>query len=90
MSTIRRIRYVKQWRSANQIDADCHSNLNVQLARDITSISELVNVLTTNGVIPAGAERKSREYAETITRIGDGVSRGERIISDEFQRRDYT
>jgi hypothetical protein len=62
----------------------------MQSARDTPSISELVNVLETNGVIPAGGERRSRESADIITRIGDRVDRGERITSDEFQHGDYT
>lgn len=65
-------------------------NLNVHLATDTPSISELVDVLATNKVIPREQEGKSREYADAITRMGDKVDRGEGITPDEFQQGDYT
>ncbi len=65
-------------------------DLSVQLARDIPSVSELVDVLATNGVIPTTEGTKSRQYADTITRMGHRVYRGERITQEEFSVGDYT
>jgi len=62
-------------------------NLNVQLARDTPSVSELVDVLVTNRVIPK-EERRSREFADRITRIADKAASGEHITQEEFN--DYT
>ncbi len=62
-------------------------NLTVQLARDRPSVSELVDVLVTNKVIPK-EERRSREFADSITRIADKAARGEQITQEEFN--DYT
>jgi hypothetical protein len=62
-------------------------NLNVQLARDRPSVSELVDVLVTNRVIPE-EERGSREFADRITRIADKAAKGEHITQEEFN--DYT
>jgi hypothetical protein len=65
-------------------------NLNVQLARDTPSVSELVDVLATKGVIPTTEGTKSRQYADTITRVADRVDRGERITQEEFVGGEYT
>lgn len=65
-------------------------NLDVQLARDTPSVSELVDVLATGGVIPETEGTKSRQYADTITRIADRVDRGEQITQEEFIGGDYT
>jgi hypothetical protein len=62
-------------------------NLNVQLARDTPSVSEHVDVLVTNRVIPK-EKRRSREFADRITRIADKAARGEHITQEEFN--DYT
>jgi hypothetical protein len=59
-------------------------NLNVQLARDAPSVSELVDILATKGVISTTEGTKSRQYADTITRVADRVDRGERITQEEF------
>ncbi len=58
-------------------------NLNVQLARDRPSVSELVDVLVTNRII-SKEERRSREFADRITRIADKAARGEPITQEEF------
>jgi hypothetical protein len=65
-------------------------NLNVHLARDTPSVSELVDVLATKGVIPTTERTKSRQYADTITRVADRVDRGERITQEEFVGGEYT
>jgi hypothetical protein len=53
-----------------------------------SSISELVDILINNGVIPS--EGRSREFADTITRLGDKADRGEQITIEEFEDGDYT
>jgi hypothetical protein len=64
-------------------------NLNVQLPRDRRpSISELVDILITNRVIPSN--ERSREYADLITRLGDKAARGEQITKEEFVDGDYS
>jgi cysteinyl-tRNA synthetase len=66
-----------------------HRNLNAQLPRDRRpSISELVDILITHGVIPIAG--RSREFADTITRLGDKAARGEQITKEEFVDGDYT
>lgn len=62
-------------------------NLNVQLASDRPSVSELVDVLVTNRIFPK-EERRSRDFADSITRIADKAARGEPITEEEFN--DYT
>jgi hypothetical protein len=65
-------------------------NLNPQLPKgDSSSISEIVEMLITNGVITT-EEGKSRESAEVITTIGDRVDRGELITPVEFSNGTYT
>ena len=64
-------------------------NLNAQLPRDRRpSISELVDILITNGVIPTAG--RSREFADTVTRLGDKAARGEQITREEFVDGHYT
>ena len=65
-------------------------NLNVQLARDTSSVSELVDILATKGVIPTTERTTSKQYADTITRVEDRVDRGERITQEEFVGGEYT
>jgi hypothetical protein len=66
-------------------------NLNAQLPRDRRpSISELVDILLTNELIPIGGEERSRKSAATITSIGDRVDRGEQISQEAFTGGDYT
>jgi hypothetical protein len=66
-------------------------NLTAQLPRDRRpSISELVHILETNGLIPRGGERRSRESADTITRIVNRIDRGEGISKEEIAEGDYT
>jgi hypothetical protein len=64
-------------------------NLNVQIARDTASVSELIDTLATKGVIPTTEGTKSRQYADTITRVTDRVDRGERITQEEFVGGEY-
>ena len=65
-------------------------NLNPQLPKgDSSSISEIVEMLITNGVITT-EEEKSRESAQVITTMGDRVDRGELITPVEFGNRTYT
>ena len=65
------------------------TNLNAHLPRDRRpSISELVDILITNRVIPKAG--RSREFADTITRLGDKAPRGEQITKEEFVDGDYT
>jgi hypothetical protein len=65
-------------------------NLNPQLPKgDSSSISEIVEMLITNGVITT-EEGKSRESAEVITTLGDRVDRGELITPVEFGNGTYT
>ena len=62
-------------------------SLNSQLPNDRPpTISELVNIVITNRVIPA--EGRSREFANRITMIGERVAGQERITQEEFE--DYT
>ncbi|MDQ3976865.1 MAG: hypothetical protein M3264_10105, partial [Thermoproteota archaeon] len=64
-------------------------NLNAHLPRDRhPSISELVDILITNRVMPKAG--RSREFADTITRLGDKAARGEQITKEEFVDGDYT
>jgi cysteinyl-tRNA synthetase len=64
-------------------------NLNAHLHKDRpSSINELVDFLINNGVIPP--EGRSREFADTITRLGDKAARGEQITIEEFEDGDYT
>jgi hypothetical protein len=64
-------------------------NLNAQLPKgDSSSISEIVDMLITNGVIPT--EGRSKESAEVITNMGDRVDRGEIITPVEFGNGTYT
>jgi cysteinyl-tRNA synthetase len=64
-------------------------NLNAHLPRDRRpSISELVDILITNRVMPKAG--RSREFADTITRLGDKAARGEQITKEEFVDGDYT
>ena len=64
-------------------------NLNAQLPKeDASSISEIVEMLITNGVITT-EEEKSRESAQVITTMGDRVDRGELITPVEFGNRTY-
>jgi hypothetical protein len=66
-------------------------NLNAQLPKeDASSISEIVEMLITNGVIPTTESGKSRESAEVITGMGDRVDRGEIITPVEFSNGTYT
>jgi hypothetical protein len=59
-----------------------------QLPRDKRpSISELVNILITHGVIPT--EGKSREFAEEITSFDDRVGKGEQITPQDFEQSKY-
>ncbi len=65
-------------------------NLNPQLPKgDSSSISEIVEMLITNGVITT-EEGKSRESAEVIATMGDRVDRGELITPVEFGNGIYT
>jgi len=65
-------------------------NLNPQLPKgDSSSISEIVEMLITNGVITT-EEGKSRESAEVITTMGDRVDKGELITPVEFGNGTYT
>jgi hypothetical protein len=65
-------------------------NLNPQLPKgDSSTISEIVEMLITNGVITT-EEGKSRESAEVITTMGDRVDRGELITPVEFGNGTYT
>jgi hypothetical protein len=64
-------------------------NLNARLPKgDSSSISEIVEMLITNGVITT-EEGKSRESAEVITAMGDRVGRGELITPVEFSNGNY-
>jgi hypothetical protein len=64
-------------------------NLNAQLPKgDSSSISEIVDMLIPNGVIPT--EGRSKESAEVITNMGDRVDRGEIITPVEFSNGTYT
>jgi hypothetical protein len=64
-------------------------NLTPQLPKgETSSISEIVDVLIHNGVIPN--EGRSRESAEIITAMGDRVDRGELITPVEFGNGTYT
>ncbi|MFL6497185.1 MAG: cysteine--tRNA ligase [Nitrososphaera sp.] len=64
-------------------------NLNVHLHKDrSSSIKELVDILINEGVIPP--EGRSREFADTITKLGDKAARGEQITIEEFEEGDYT
>ena len=66
-------------------------NLNAQLPKgDSSSISEIVDMLITNGVIPTTEEGKSKEFAEVITAMGVRVDRGEIITPVEFSNQNYT
>jgi hypothetical protein len=66
-------------------------NLNTQLPNgDTSSIAEIAEMLTSNGVIPTAEEGKSKEFAEVITKMNDRVSRGELITPVEFSNRSYT
>ena len=66
-------------------------NLNPQLPKgDSSTISEIVEMLITNGVIPTTEGGKSRESAEVITGMGDRVDRGEIITPVEFSNGTYT
>ncbi len=65
-------------------------DLNTQLPKgDSSSISEIVEMLITNGVITTEGG-KSRESAEVITTMGDRVDRGELITPVEFGNGTYT
>lgn len=65
-------------------------NLNPQLPKgDSSSISEIVEMLITNGVITT-EEGKSRESAQVITAMADRVDRGEIITPVEFGNGTYT
>lgn len=65
-------------------------NLNSQLPKgDSSSISEIVEMLITNGVITT-EEGKSRESAEVIITMGDRVDKGELITPVEFGNGTYT
>ncbi|MDQ4101455.1 MAG: hypothetical protein M3115_04630 [Thermoproteota archaeon] len=66
-------------------------NLTPRLPGDETtssSISEIVDVLIHNGVIPN--EGKSRESAQVITAMGERIDRGELITPVEFGNGTYT
>jgi cysteinyl-tRNA synthetase len=64
-------------------------NLNVHLHKDrSSSINELVDILINKGVIPP--DGRSREFADTITKLGDKAARGEQIKIGEFEDGDYT
>ena len=66
-------------------------NLNAQLPKgDSSSISEIVEMLITNGVIPREGEGRSKESAEVITNMGERVDRGEIITPVEFGNGNYT
>ena len=66
-------------------------NLNAQLPKeDASSISEIVEMLITNGVIPTTEGEKSKGSAEVITGMGDRVDRGEIITPVEFSNGTYT
>lgn len=65
-------------------------DLNAQLPKgDSSSISEIVEMLITNGVITTEG-RKSRESSDIITAMGDRVDRGEIITPVEFSNGNYT
>jgi hypothetical protein len=65
-------------------------DLNAQLPKgDSSSISEIVEMLITNGVITTGGG-KSRESADIITAMGGRVDRGEIITPVEFSNGNYT
>src|ERR687893_908062 len=65
-------------------------DLNAQLPNgDSSSISEIVEMLITNGVITTEGG-KSREFADIITAMGDRVDRGEIITPVEFSNGNYT
>ena len=65
-------------------------NLNSHLPKgDSSSISEIVEILITNGVITT-EEGKSRESAQVITAMADRVDRGEIITPVEFGNGTYT
>lgn len=65
-------------------------NLNPQLPKgDSSSISEIVEMLITNGVITT-EDGKSRESAQVITAMADRVDRGEIITPVEFGNGTYT
>jgi hypothetical protein len=64
-------------------------NLNTQLPKgDSSSISEIVEMLISNRVIPA--EGGAKEFAEVITAMGVRVDRGEIITPVEFANGNYT
>lgn len=65
-------------------------NLTPRLPKGETSssISEIVDVLIHNGVIPN--EGRSRQSAQVITSVGDRVDRGELITPVEFGNGNYT
>jgi hypothetical protein len=64
-------------------------DLNARLPKgDSSSISEIVEMLITNGVITT-TEEKSRESAGVITAMGDRVDRGEIITPVEFSNESY-
>lgn len=64
-------------------------NLTPRLPRgETSSISEIVDVLIHNGVIPN--EGRSRESAEVIAAMRDRVERGELITPVEFGNGTYT
>jgi hypothetical protein len=65
-------------------------NLTPRLPKGETSssISEIVDVLIHNGVIPN--EGRSRESAQVITAMGERVDRGELITPVEFGNATYT
>jgi len=68
-------------------------NLNAQLPKGpnaFSSISEIVEMLITNGVIPPSAEGKSKESAEVITAMDVRVEKGEIITPVEFGNGTYT
>jgi hypothetical protein len=66
-------------------------NLNAQLPNgDTSSIAEIVEMFTSNGVIPTAEEGKSREFAGVITKMNDRVNRGELITPVEFSNGSYT
>ena len=66
-------------------------NLNAQLPKgDSSFISEIVEMLITNGVISTEEGGRSRESADMITAMGDRVDRGELITPVEFGNGTYT
>jgi hypothetical protein len=65
-------------------------DLNSRLPKgDSSSISEIVEMLITNGVITTEGG-KSRESADVITAMGDRVDKGEIITPVEFSNGNYT